>query len=119
MTEAEISAVIKRLKAYYPRYYRDITTADQAREVINVWKYQFGDVDKELVETAVDEWGGTQEYPPSIAEIKKTIGKQWTKFDRENTELERAMAEGKPVDKARLEKVKRMKDVAWKSMSMR
>lgn len=59
MTEKEIASIIRTLKAYYPYFYRGVTS-EEARAIIDVWMVQFKDYPYELIKKAVDEWGGKE-----------------------------------------------------------
>lgn len=93
MTDKEISSIIRTLKAYYPYYYRDVTTPEQAKEVMEVWRTHFGEFDYELVKKAVDKWGGKNSSAPSIADLKSTLFSFYSEIDWEIKDAEPEKAE--------------------------
>lgn len=98
MTEKEIVSIIRRLKAYYPYIYRDITT-EEANEIVDAWKTQIGHIDYEVVKKAVDKWGGQKEKAPTIAEFKKSLFDFYLEYDMKYSEVLKEKADQKEIDR--------------------
>lgn len=111
MTDKEVSTLIKILKAHYPYYYKGVTM-DEAKQIIEVWKRQFKDIDYELVEKAVYKWGEKKETPPSIAELKREVFGLYTEYERRYAELTKD-GNARPEE---IERIGRLKRQAWSYM---
>ena len=114
MTEQETIKIIRQIKAYYPYLYKNITKED-AKEIVEVWHKQFKKIDYELVEMAVDNWGGKKTIAPSIVEIKKSIGDLYSEIEARYSELYK----DESTDKKEFEKIQRWKEIAWKAMMIK
>ncbi len=108
MTEQETIQIIRQIKAYYPYLYKNITKED-AKAIVGVWHKQFKDIDYELVEMSVDNWGETHTAAPSLAEIKGNIFTFYSRFDRRYSEL----LKDENADKQEIEKIARLRDMSW------
>ena len=110
MTDKEIGSIIKTLKAYYPYYYKDVTTPEQAKEVMEVWRTHFGEFDYELVKKAVDKWGGKNSTAPSIADLKRTLFDFYSHIDWQIKEV---------TDSKEKEKLERWRNLIWDNCKCR
>ena len=72
MNKSEAVQILAILKAAYPNSYRGMTKED-ARATAAVWAMQFADMPVEVVMMAVNKAISTNEFPPSIAEVKKKL----------------------------------------------
>lgn len=109
MTNEEVRSIINLLKAHYPYFYNNITTKDQANEVVEVWKIQFEGIDYQLVKMTVLDWGKKKEKAPSIAELRKYMFTFYTTIDREVGELRK----DPNADPKRIEELERWRNQLW------
>ena len=86
MNKNEISRAIVTLQVAYPKYYSNMT--QEAKEAtINLWNYQFKDVDGATVLYAIQEFiSNDKGYPPTIGQIKEIISSR--KHVNDKTALE-------------------------------
>lgn len=110
MTEKEIITCIRLLKAHYPYYYKGITN-DEKMDVIRTWTIHFKNIDYELVEKAIIEWGSKSPAPPSIAELRCGISGLYTDLDRKYSRLLKENANAEEI-----EKVREQREQAWSCM---
>lgn len=80
MTQEQVIISIKKLKAYYPYYYSNITKED-AKAIVELWLEHFGELDYEYMQKALKKWGISNSNPPSIADLRKTIGTLYNEVD--------------------------------------
>lgn len=109
MTDQEVRSIINLLKAHYPYFYNNITTKDQANEIVEVWKIQFEDIDYQLIKMAVLDWGKTKDKAPSIAELRRHIFNFYTTIEMELGTLRK----DPNADKKRIEELERWRNQAW------
>lgn len=106
MTEKDIATIIRLLKAYYPYYYKNVT-AEEAKSIIDVWKYQFGEIDYTLVERAVHKWGGTNTNPPTIPDLKHIL---FTFYHELDQAYSKACKDGNTAEMTRIGK---QRELIW------
>lgn len=109
MTNEEVRSIINLLKAHYPYFYNNITTKDQANEIVEVWKIQFEGIDYKLIKMAVLDWGKKQDKAPSIAELRRYMFNYYTTVDRELSELYREPT----ADQERIKELERWRIQLW------
>ena len=83
MTKEEIIKSIKNLKAYYPYYYSNITK-DEAKEIVEVWEDNFSKIPFDLMKSAIKEWSIRNTKPPTIADLRTIISKNYMLVKDEN-----------------------------------
>lgn len=86
MTRQEVIAILKILKANYPRFYQESTKED-LKDVVDLWSMMFADDNTKVVTEAVKALIVTLKFPPTIADVKEKI-LIITKTDDEITEGE-------------------------------
>ena len=64
--------VLAILKASYPNQYRNLTQED-AQGIAGVWSIQFANIPADIVVMALNKAVSANDYPPTIAEVKKKI----------------------------------------------
>ena len=72
MNRKEATQVLAILKASYPNQYKNLTTED-AQGIVGVWSMQFANVPADIVLMALNKAVSVNDYPPTIAEVKKKI----------------------------------------------
>lgn len=72
MTKKEAAQILAILKAAYPNSYKNMTV-EEANGTATVWSIQFAKFPVKLVYIAVNKWISTNQFPPSISEVKKQI----------------------------------------------
>lgn len=86
MNKNEISRAIVTLQVAYPKYYSNMTK-ESKEATINLWNYQFKDVDGATVLYAIQEFiANDKGYPPTIGQIKEIISNR--KHANDKTALE-------------------------------
>lgn len=80
MTQEQIITSIKKLKAYYPYFYNNISKED-AKAIVEVWLEHFGKLDYKYMQDALKSWGASKDKPPTIADLRKQIGSYYHKVD--------------------------------------
>lgn len=73
MTREETIKVLAVLKAAYPNSYRGMTK-DEANGTVAVWAAQFANIPVNVVMIAVNKLISTNNFTPSINEVKQRIG---------------------------------------------
>ena len=72
MNRKEAVQVLAILKASYPNQYRNLTQED-AQGIVSVWSVQFANIPADIVLMALNKAVGENDFPPTIAEIKRKI----------------------------------------------
>ena len=72
MTMQETSVLLGILKTAYPRFYTDITP-ETLGETVELWHAMLSDVTLELARPALFRLIATSKFPPSIAEMRKSV----------------------------------------------
>lgn len=108
MTQQETVTIIKLLKAYYPYFYRDITS-DEAKIVIEIWHTHFREFDYDLIKRAVNKWGGEHATAPSLAEFKREL----FYFHSEYSSLYSKLINDPKADPEEVKRVEKMKSLTW------
>lgn len=73
MNKKETAQVIAILMAGYPKYFKDMKETE-LQGFVSLWSVQFANMPAEIVLMALNKVISTKEqYPPSIAEVKKKI----------------------------------------------
>lgn len=72
MNRKEATQVLAILGASYPKYYRNITD-EETQGIIGTWSVQFANVPADIVVMALNKAVSVNDYPPTIAEVKKKI----------------------------------------------
>ena len=86
MNKQEVVAILKVLKANYPRFYND-TTKEEAEEIVNLWSMMLANDNSRNVMEAVKVLINSLKYPPTIADIREKLN-LITKVEDELTEGE-------------------------------
>lgn len=77
MTRQDAIKILAILKAAYPNSYRGMSKED-ANGTVNIWATQFADMPAPVVMIAVNKLISTNNFPPSIGEVKEKIrGLYW------------------------------------------
>lgn len=72
MTEKEMQVALRILSTAYPRYFRDMTY-EEKWEQVKLYMEMFGDIPENLFATALKNYIKDNEFPPTIAGLKKQI----------------------------------------------
>lgn len=72
MTQNETIKILAILKAAYPNSYKGMTK-EEANGTVAVWTMQFADMPADIVLMAVNKLISTNQFPPTISEVKKKI----------------------------------------------
>lgn len=60
------------LKASYPNSYKNLTQ-EEAQGIVSVWSVQFANIPADIVLMALNKAVGENDFPPTIAEVKRKI----------------------------------------------
>lgn len=81
MTQNETIKILAILKAAYPNSYKGMTK-EEANGTVAVWTMQFADMPADIVLMAVNKLISTNQFPPTISEVKKKISTlHWEAYD--------------------------------------
>ena len=81
MNKEEATQVLAILGASYPNHYKNIK-ADEVQGIVSVWAMQFADIPADIVLMALNKAVSVNDYPPTIAEVKKKIeGVHWEAYE--------------------------------------
>lgn len=81
MNKEEATQVLAILCASYPNHYKNIK-ADEVQGIVSVWAMQFADIPADIVLMALNKAVSVNDYPPTIAEVKKKIeGVHWEAYE--------------------------------------
>lgn len=83
MTKEEIIKSIKNLKVYYPYYYANISK-EEAKEIVEVWEENFSKIPFDLMKNAIKEWSIRNTKPPTIADLRVIISRNYMLVKDEN-----------------------------------
>ena len=84
MTRNETTQILAILSAAYPNSYKQMTV-QQAQGTTQIWYINFKSVPAEILMIAVIRWIDTNQFPPTISEIKKEIaGLYWEAWEKLN-----------------------------------
>lgn len=72
MNRKEATQVLTILGASYPKFYRNITD-EETQGIVGVWSMQFASVPADIVLMALNKAVSVNDYPPTIADVKKKI----------------------------------------------
>lgn len=85
MTREETIKLLTVLKTSYPRFYTNLSKID-AENIINLWSVMFAEDEAKAVEIALYKLIATSPYPPSIADLRKTIAEITTPVNLDSSE---------------------------------
>ena len=72
MNRKESAQVIAILSAGYPKYYKGMSE-EELQGVVSLWCMQFKSVPADIVLMALNKAVGENDFPPTIAEVKRKI----------------------------------------------
>lgn len=72
MNREEIKQTIKILSMAYPRAYRDMST-EEKQGMLSLWEMHFSEAPKVVMSEAIKNYTAVNEYPPTIAGLKKQV----------------------------------------------
>ena len=72
MNRKEAVQVLAILKASYPNSYKNLSQED-AQGIVGVWSVQFANIPADIVLMALNKAVGENDFPPTIAEVKRKI----------------------------------------------
>lgn len=86
MQRHDIIKILSVLKTAYPRFYSNMSKED-ANETINLWLDMFKDFEVDVAMIAVRNLINTNEFPPTIAEVKNELYNLYKGEEKQDVEL--------------------------------
>lgn len=87
MNSNETIKILSVIKAAYPQWARELTTAD-AKAMVALWSSMLIDHKYDIVQLAIKKIIATNKFPPSIAEVLEAVNFISSKGQSEMTEIE-------------------------------
>ena len=90
MNREEIKQAIKIISTAYPRAYRDMST-EEKQGMLALWEMHFSEVPRAVMGEAIKNYTAVNEYPPTIAGLKKQVDLIMSNTEDDKEELWKAI----------------------------